>query len=370
MKSKTELKNFLLKCLNPIFLMKVLAFLIGKIIERQKRYFKPYKFYPLIVKEAYSKLNKKEIKFKNVEIEEYTIDECELILCADTFSFKKESDWVIEFKDQEYTFALHRWNWLLTSLSNNTNNPAREWGLNMMRSWVIKMMDDQNGYAWHPYTTGERISNAFMFGILTTENYNDLKITEILPDDIKPALNLMAISLSNHLEYKGKGKTGNHVINNARALLFASILLDIESYSNLSFSILRSNLPELVSNDGFLREGSSHYQFIFTRWILEMLWLSKISKKCDIYDFLHPFSSKLVEQCGFFIVEDLDDDLLSIPLIGDVSPDFPVNWLISLPFSKLGEDVYVDNKLSDIKAVHHDWASLINQKPGLFTANL
>ena len=94
--------------------MKALTFLIGKIIERQKRYFKPYKFYPFIVKEAYSKLKKREIKFKNVEIEEYTIDECELILCADKFSFKKESDWVIEFKDQEYTFALHRWNWLLT----------------------------------------------------------------------------------------------------------------------------------------------------------------------------------------------------------------------------------------------------------------
>ena len=74
----------------------------------------------------------------------------------------------------------------------------------------------------------------------------------------------------------------NHVINNARALLFASILLDIEFYSDLAFAILRSNLPELVSNDGFLREGSSHYQFIFTRWILEMLWLSKISNKYGI----------------------------------------------------------------------------------------
>ena len=59
MESKTELKYFLLKCLNPIFLMKALAFLIGKIIERQKRYFKPYKFYPLIVKEAYLKINKR-----------------------------------------------------------------------------------------------------------------------------------------------------------------------------------------------------------------------------------------------------------------------------------------------------------------------
>jgi len=367
MKSRTELNNFLLKCLNPFFLMKALAFLIGKIIERQKRYFKPYKFYPSIVKEAYFKINKKEIKFKNVEIEEYTIDECELILCADTFSFKKESDWVIEFKDQEYTFALHRWNWLLTSLSNNANNPAREWGLNMMRSWINKMMDDQNGYAWHPYTTGERISNAFMFGILTTEDFDNSKLTDILPNDIKSALNSMAIYLVNHLEYKGKGKTGNHVINNSRALFFSSILLDNKYYSDLAFSILKSNLPELVSSDGFLREGSSHYQFIFTRWVLEILWLSKISNNSDIYNFVLPFSSKLVKQCTFFIINNLDNDI-TVPLIGDVSPDFPTNWLSSLPLSTLARDVYCNEEINNIDLVRYDWASLINQRPGIFSA--
>jgi len=350
--------------------MKALTFLIGKIIERQKRYFKPYKFYPFIVKEAYSKLKKREIKFKNVEIEEYTIDECELILCADKFSFKKESDWVIEFKDQEYTFALHRWNWLLTSLSNNANEPAREWGLCMMRSWINNMLDNKDGYAWHPYTTGERISNAFLFGILSSEDFAYSKQNDILPEDIKSGLNLMAVYLSNHLEYKGKGKTGNHVINNSRALLFAGIFLENEFYSDLSFSILRSNLPELVTMDGFLREGSSHYQFVFTRWILEMLWLSTLLNNNDMYNFMLPFATKLVKQCSFFIVEEPESDLLSIPLIGDVSPDFPVSWLSTLPFSIVARDIYFNKELNDKRVTRHDWTFLINQKSGLFIANL
>jgi len=370
MKNRNEIVNLSLKCLNPIFFARVFIFLIIKIMDLRKRFYKPFKFYPPAVKKIYFDYNIQETDDLNANIEEYSINKCELILCSNKFLFKDESDWFIGFEDQEYTFALHRWNWLLTSLSNNANNPAREWGLCMMRSWINNMMDDQNGYAWHPYTTGERISNAFIFGILTSEDFVHSKQTNILPDDIKSALNLMAIYLSDHLEYKGKGKTGNHVINNARALLFASILLDNEFYSDLSFSILRSNLPELVSNDGFLREGSSHYQFIFTRWILEMLWLSKISNKCDIYDFLHPFSSKLVKQCGFFIVKDLDNGLLSIPLIGDVSPDFPVSWLNNLPFSTLAKDVYLNKQISNINVVRHDWTSLINQNPGLFTESL
>ena len=76
------------------------------------------------------------MKFKDVEIEEYTIDECELILCADTFLFKKESDWFIECKDQEYTFALHRWNWLTYLASDvNTTSKNLNWGIKEIEKW-------------------------------------------------------------------------------------------------------------------------------------------------------------------------------------------------------------------------------------------
>jgi len=188
----------------------------------------------------------------------------------------------------------------------------------------------------------------------------DVPLDEVLPSDIKASLNIMADYLSSNLEYKGSGKTGNHVINNARALLFASILLNNNFFLNLSYSILKKSLHDLISDDGFLREGSSHYQFIFTRWILEMLWLSKISNNCDIYDFLHPFSSKLVKQCRFFIVEGSDDDLL-IPLIGDVSPDFPVSWLSTLPCSTLARNVYGNCEIRNSKNDDYGWTTLMDK---------
>ena len=336
----------------------------------RKRFYKPFKFYPPSVKKIYFDYNIQKTNDLNANVEEYSINKCELILCSNKFLFKDESDWLIEFEDQEYTFALHRWNWLLTSLSNNANEPAREWGLCMMRSWINNMLDNKDGYAWHPYTTGEIISNAFLFGILSSEDFAYSKQNDILPEDIKSGLNLMAVYLSNHLEYKGKGKTGNHVINNSRALLFAGIFLENEFYSDLSFSILRSNLPELVTMDGFLREGSSHYQFVFTRWILEMLWLSTLLNNNDMYNFMLPFATKLVKQCSFFIVEEPESDLLSIPLIGDVSPDFPVSWLSTLPFSIVARDIYFNKELNDKRVTRHDWTFLINQKSGLFIANL
>ena len=207
---------------------KVFTFFIIKIMDLRKRSYKPFKFYPPLVKKIYFDYNIQKSNGLNANIEKYSINKCELILCSNKFLFKDESDWRIEFEDQEYTFALHRWNWLLTSLSNNTNKPAREWGLCMMRSWIKNMMDNKDGFAWYPYTTGERISNAFLFGILSSEDSVYSKHNDILPEDIKSALNLMAVYLSNNLEYKGKGKTGNHVINNSRALLFAGVFLENE----------------------------------------------------------------------------------------------------------------------------------------------
>jgi len=368
MNNYSELKFFLLKCLSPIFLIKVFGFLIGKIVDRQKSFLKPSEFYPPKVKKVYMYLNREAITTDNVSVEEYTINECELNLCSKKFLFEDESAWFIEYEDQEYTFALHRWNWLLTSLGDGSNISSREWGVNMMRSWVNNILDKKNTYAWHPYTTGERISNSYMFGIFTSEILDHHLLAKVLPDDIVSALFPMARHLSDNLEYKGRGKTGNHVINNARALLFASILFNDRHFSDLSFSILRSSLPELILGDGFLREGSSHYQFIFTRWILEMLWFSKLSNKNDIHDFILPFATKLVNQCRFFLVEDIENNLLSIPLIGDVSPDFPIDWISYLPFSKIAVDLCDTKKIPDLCSTRFGWTYLVNRKSNLFYA--
>ena len=65
------------------------------------------------------------------------------------------------------------------------------------------------------YTVGERISNACLFVRHTCGNWEEI------PQDILAALQFMAVSLARRIEYHDGELTGNHVVNNGRALLFA-----------------------------------------------------------------------------------------------------------------------------------------------------
>ena len=364
MKNNLEFLNFIKHCLKPLFFIKTLFFINQKIIYRLKSKILNQNNYPQLVKKYLKNINKNLNINKNINNEDYNFKSCNLVLCSDNFFFSDELDWHKEFNDQELTFALHRWNWLLTCFDEEPLYLKREWGVNMIRSWIANMKDSDSRFTLHPYTVGERISNAFLFATLTNEKELKINYTKILPKDIKCSINNMAIYLSNNLEYKGEGKTGNHVINNSRALLYASVLLDNNLFTELSFSIIKSSLPDLISDDGFLREGSSHYQFIFSRWVLEIIWLSKISNNKEIYNFTLPFAKSLIKQCEFFIIDKAKENL-SIPLIGDISPDFPVNWLTTLPFSLIGNEI--TGSTDKIKHIKHDWSFLISQKQSIFS---
>ena len=368
MNTRKEVLNILLKSLNPTFLIKTLCFYLIKIIKIRDRFSKPVHFYPPLVQKVYYQFfDRKKYIFSGVE--KYNIKKCEILLCSNKFLFIDESTWFHNFEDQEESFSLHRWNWLLTSLNKNRlDSSMRNWGFSMMRSWINNMMNPREGFAWHPYTIGERISNAYMFGIFTHQELVYKKQIEIIPADIKSALSIMALHLVKNIEHKGVGRTGNHVINNARALLFAYVLLDDRSYLDISFAILKSNLPDLITEDGFLREGSSHYQFIFTRWVLEILWLTRLTENKTIYKFILPYASKLVRQCNFFLVSSINEGRTEIPLFGDVSPDYPIYWLKSITKSILAQDLYESDELNLNKCIGNDWASLINQKSGFFLA--
>ena len=67
-----------------------------------------------------------------------------------------------------------------------------------------------------------------------------------------------------------------------------------------------------------------------------------------IYNYLIPFANKLIKQCNFFII-DKSNVPFSIPLIGDISPDFPVSWLTSLPFSSLANEVIDESEKKALK---------------------
>lgn len=244
-------------------------------------------------------------------------------------TFDGAPDWRRNFADPEDAEALHRWNWLLSGLTSQTLD--RQTGLLLMRSWVAEAGPVGNGLAWEPYTIGERISNAALFLLITVADGEPP-----VPADIAEDLWWLAEALTTRLEYFGPQITGNHVVNNARALLYAAHVLGSNRLRRLAHAMLAHDLPRLVTPDGFLREGSSHYQFLFTRWVLEMLWLADRTGAEDVRGLLAPLAPKLLARCRFFLVEDPDaPGLWSIPLIGDVSPDFTPEWLLGVPWSAL-----------------------------------
>lgn len=254
-----------------------------------------------------------------------------LTLVAASFTVEHESDWLHEFSDIEVTVSLHRWNWLLRGLTDDPAVLSREQGESLMRSWV-RVCLNRPELDSDAYSTGERIVNGSLFLLLTGDNR--------IPPDLISAFRRMGRQVAMHLEYYRAGQTGNHAFNNARALFFAGVLAQLAGAVELALAIAKERLPKLVTDEGFMREGSSHYHFLFTRWVLEMLWLARRVDERRFVQLLEPYAAALVKRCWFFLVQRGAQGEWRMPLFGDVSPDFPPDWLIGLPWSAFACEVY------------------------------
>jgi hypothetical protein len=179
----------------------------------------------------------------------------------------------------------------------------------------------------------------------------------VVPGDLAGAFRQMGRHIAERLEYHADGMTGNHAFNNARALLMAGAWTDMPGARDLAYAIAAERLPVLVTHDGFMREGSSHYHLLFTRWVLEMLWVARRTGDSSFVDLLASYASRLVARCWFFLIAG-SSDAWQLPLIGDVSPDFPPEWLVSLPWSPLALDVYKPAALPPTPRTK-GWASLL-----------
>lgn len=267
---------------------------------------------------------------------------CRLKLAHGSIDWDDSSSWAVQFEDDELTLSLHRWNWLLTALTEGASSSLRSWGLGLMRDWVRTMGRADSGLAWDSYTTGERICNAILFLAPTGEQPG---VPPLVPDDLAQAIGAMARHLVSRLEYQGPDWSGNHVLNNARALCFAGQVLGESAYTDLALAMLSRDLPRLVTKNGFLREGSSHYHLLVTRWLLEVLWVAEAGAGGEIRRLVQPFAAAMVQQCWFFLVFQRRGDDWVIPLIGDISPDFTWRWLIDLPWSSMARRLYAPEPL-------------------------
>jgi hypothetical protein len=327
-----ETDNFYRRCRHPAFAARALASIFGKALRAiERRVFAPQYYYPPEVRRAVSADpdSREASRITSVDRPPFALKPGRLQLAVGEVSYVGEPPWEMRFKDPEMEDSLHRWNWLLTSVNELPPVERRATGIGLMRSWLAHHSQPFVGRRWNTYSTGERVANAVLFFLLNSERG---EAESEIPGDIRLALAQMAAHVAANLEYHGAA-TGNHAFNNGRALFLAAAALGRKDLAALAVAIMRERLPVLVTKDGFLREGSSHYHFLFTRWLLECHLIAKRCGHEPVAEWLSPFCRRMVERCWFFLVRD-GMSQWTLPLIGDVSPDFPPGWLISLPWSE------------------------------------
>lgn len=239
---------------------------------------------------------------------------------------RAEIDWGHSFADSEDEESLHRWNWL--QHFHGQDPAVNEWVIVTLEDWVDRFLPEIHqirGHSaglplrWQSYTIGERISNTILY-------FDSMKMTP--PGKIVHAIHQFGKFLLSRLEYKGK-HTGNHVVNNARAIYMAGVALNRDPWRQFARDILKRQMPELVTPDGFMREGSSHYQMLFTRWTQEILRYAGRCNDAETTQYLSPFSKKLLQGCHFYLINKSDNDSdTPYPLFGDISPDFSPRWVL------------------------------------------
>lgn len=352
----TEIFNYLRRCAHPSFALAAAAkflsrafwFAFRRIWPNNRRFFQPYRIKQL----RHSLLSHAHAQVDPPAPEE--LPRCSLALAVGSFEVDVGPNWSKEFRDEEITVSLHRWNWLLRGLTDDPVVLSREQGLKLMRSWIFNCQS-RDAFGRDAYSTGERIVNGSLFLLLTSEDE--------IPPDICAAFRAMGRQIAANLEYHGSEQTGNHAFNNARALLFAGLAAKLPVAVDLALEISKERLPILVTTDGFMREGSSHYHFLFTRWVLEMLWYAERANNESFVRLLTPYAKLLVQRCWFFLVQSKVDYSWRIPLIGDVSPDCPPGWLIGLPWSSRACRVYRPDRMPR-STQHRSWADLFGVVAG------
>ena len=228
--------------------------------------------------------------------------------------------------DPEFLSAVHRFHWLLQMVSQNCDEKLLEEMNSMIIYWIeTHQQPVRSKLEWHPYNVSERITNLIIYiQILRT---NKLKIDHL--NTLMFSIRQQIYYLVKNLEYPASGVVNNHILNNARALYFAGVFLESGELMSISKFLFRRHLASMVDNFGFLLEGSSHYQLLLTRSLIEIEQLASFIKDHDYFFDINLVSKKMLESSQFLVVGNHE-----LPLIGDVSPDLPAHWFWPLETAK------------------------------------
>lgn len=209
--------------------------------------------------------------------------------------------------------AYHRLYWTLEEWNATTAA--------MLDTWFTGIAPDE---ALHPYTTSERIRVvAELLGTVRDRLpvWRRQQLAERLRADAEWLCDRVELSLGTH----------NHVLNNASALCCAARILENDSSAERWLATARelwdSQWPALILEDGSFAEQSSHYHVLLTRTLLEYLRDATLARRA--------LPDGMWERAR--AMADLTNELVradgTIPLFGDVTPDYPTSWMRGMPLA-------------------------------------
>jgi uncharacterized heparinase superfamily protein len=136
--------------------------------------------------------------------------------------------------------------------------------------WIRGNARIGRGDAWHPYTISQRLVNwSYAFSLFRPRLSNDREMEQLFFESYL----VQAFYLLDHLELD---VLGNHLIENARALIFAGLLLEgthVNCFLDTGLKILCKQLEEQILSDGGHYERSPMYHQIVLRDVLEIIQL-------------------------------------------------------------------------------------------------
>ncbi len=213
------------------------------------------------------------------------------------------------FADTETLLALHRFAWL--PLLGDTVDPV--WVAVLWRTWADNFAEPDGSWAWHPYTAAERAVNLLEFGR-----------RHGLPGPLHQTLELLgahAPAIAEKLEYFGDHHTSNHLANNGRGLFLIGRALGLDWAVAMGGRILMEEAGRIFAPSGVLREGSSHYHLLLTRQYASA-WLAARGQPEE--PALEEATRRALAVIPHLALPG------GMPLVGDISPDCPPDFLAGL----------------------------------------
>ena len=231
----------------------------------------------------------------------------------------------LNFEDKESLFSVYRFRWLLIGIEKYQNKDFAYKAIDVL-NYYIDNFENIGKRVNETYSICERLLNIIYFISILKENN---LIDKVNIDKLNIIFSFQLEDILSNIEYRGKF-TNNHILNNTRALYILGAVLKIKELKDIGYLLLSENYDNHIKN-GVLEEGSFHYQILLTRTMLEIYHISKI---CNDEKMLNFITMRVQQMLN--ITNNLHSNYSSkYPLVGDVSPDFPVEFFEGYPFSNV-----------------------------------